>query len=148
MAGARSVHGARSAGTPVPHRRMLDPAGSWWGGGWVEVSLVLFTLAGVGAIGVLDPASKRLLAAAEAAPDGPVPAALDRQRHDRRTSTVEAMMLATDVAILFLMITKPALAGSLLAVVVVWVLGGGLAVREARHDARPDQPTPASPAPA
>jgi uncharacterized membrane protein len=111
----------------------LGFSGEWWGQGWLEVSLVLFVLAGVGAIGVLDPMAKRLVAAADEAPDGPVPAELDRQRHDPRAAAVESMMLATDVAIVFLMTNKPGFTGSLLAVAVLWAAGGAWAVREVRH---------------
>jgi uncharacterized membrane protein len=131
-----------AAGLTLATGLYLGFAGDWWGGGWIEVSLVLFVLAGVGAVGVLDPTSKRIVEAAEAAPDGPLPTELDRQRHDRRTAIVESMMLATDVAILFLMITKPVLVTSLAVVAVAWSLGGVLAMREARHD----RPSPAAPA--
>lgn len=133
-----------AAGVTLASGLYLGFAGSWWGSGWVEVSLGLFVLAGVGAIGVLDPTAKRLVAAAEDAEPGPVPPELDRVRHDRRTAVVESMMLSTDLAILFLMTNKPGLAGSLAVVGVAWTLGGVLAVREARHD----EPSPAAPAPA
>jgi uncharacterized membrane protein len=133
-----------AAGITLATGLYLGFAGDWWGSGWLEVSLALFILAGIGAAGVLDPTAKKLVAAADAAPDGPVPAQLDAQRHDRRTAIVESMMLATDVAILFLMINKPALGVSLGVVAVAWSLGGILALREARHD----QPSPASPSPA
>jgi hypothetical protein len=133
-----------AAGIVLVSGLYLGFAGDWWGSGWLEVSLGLFILAGVGAVGVLDPAAKRLVESSEAAPDGPVTAELDQLRRHRRTSSVESMMLATDVSIVFLMTNKPGLMGSLGVVAVAWILGGALALREARHD----QPSPASPAPA
>jgi hypothetical protein len=133
-----------AAGIVLASGLYLGFAGDWWGSGWLEVSLALFILAGVGAVGVLDPAAKRLVESSEAAADGPVTAELDQLRRHRRTSSVESMMLATDVAIVFLMTNKPGMMGSLGVVAVAWILGGVLALREARHD----QPSPASPAPA
>lgn len=97
--------------------------GGWWGSGWLEVSLALFLLSGVGAMGVLDPAAARLIEAAEAAPDGPVPAELEAQRHDRRMATVEAFLLPGDVAIVFLMTNKPGFLGALTTAVVAALAG-------------------------
>jgi uncharacterized membrane protein len=131
-----------AAGITLATGLYLGFSGQWWGSGWIEVSLVLFLLAGAGAVGVLDPAAKRLVEASEAAPDGPVDLELERLRNDRRTAATESMMLGTDMAILFLMITKPVLATSLTVVAVAWILGGALALRELRHG----QQAPAAPA--
>jgi hypothetical protein len=98
-------------------------AGDWWGSGWLEVSLGLFALAGVGALGFLEPAAKRLVAAAEAAPDGPIGADLDTLRHDPRSHVVESYLLPGDLTIVFLMTTKPGFTGALVAVVVAAVVG-------------------------
>jgi uncharacterized membrane protein len=120
----------------------LSFAGDWWGSGWLEVSLVLFLLAGVGAFAVLDPAISRLVEAADAAPDGPVPADLEPYRNDQRSTTVESFMLAGDLAIVFLMTTKPGFLGSAIVVAVAAAGGIMLAARERRHVAVP----PAQPA--
>lgn len=98
-------------------------SGDWWGSGWLEVSLALFVLAGVGAIGVLDPAATRIVETAEAAPAGPLTADLDALRHDRRMATTEAFLLPGDVTIVFLMTTKPGFGGALATVAVAAVAG-------------------------
>jgi hypothetical protein len=98
-------------------------AGDWWGSGWVEVSLALFALAGVGAFGVLDPWTARLVAAAEAAPDGPVGAELDAVRRERRPAAIEAFLLPGDLTIVFLMTNKPGFAGALAAVGIAVLVG-------------------------
>jgi uncharacterized membrane protein len=130
-----------AAGITLATGLYLAFSGQWWGSGWIEVSLVLFLLAGAGAVGVLDPSAKRLVEASEAASDGPVGPELERLRNDRRTAVTESMMLGTDMAILFLMITKPALTTSLAVVAVAWAFGGALAFRELRHG----QQAPAAP---
>lgn len=101
-------------------------AGDWWGSGWLEVSLGLFVLAGVGALGFLEPAGKRLVAAAEAAPDGPIGTDLDALRHDRRSHVVESYLLPGDLTIVFLMTTKPGASGALVAVGVAALAGTAL----------------------
>jgi hypothetical protein len=98
-------------------------AGDWWGSGWLEVSLLLFALAGVGALGFLDPAAGRLVEAAEAAPDGPISAELDELRHGRRTQVVESFLLPGDLTIVFLMTNKPGFVGSLVALGVAAAAG-------------------------
>lgn len=98
-------------------------AGDWWGSGWLEVSLTLFVLSGVGALGVLDPAAGRLVEAAQVAPDGPVTAELETLRHDRRMATVESFLLPGDLAIVFLMTNKPGFVGALATAAVAALVG-------------------------
>lgn len=94
-------------------------AGGWWGSGWLEASLLLFTLAGVAALGFLEPAVKGLVEAAGQAPDGPVGPELDALRHDRRITGAEAYLLPGDLAIVFLMTAKPGAVGAGLTLVAV-----------------------------
>jgi uncharacterized membrane protein len=123
----------------------LSFAGDWWGSGWLEVSLVMFVLAGVGAFTVVDPTIRRLTEAAEAAPDGPVTADLDALRNDPRSTTVESFMLAGDVAIVFLMTNKPGFAGALVVTAAALVVGAALAARERRHLVAPAVQPPVQP---
>jgi hypothetical protein len=116
-------------------------AGDWWGSGWLEVSLILFVLAGVGALGFLEPAAKRLVAAADAAPDGPVGADLEALRHDRRTTVVESFLLPGDLTIVFLMTNKPGFTGAFTAMAVAALAG---AVLLALHHAPQRQRMPAT----
>lgn len=109
-------------------------AGDWWGSGWLDVSLGLFVIAAILALGVIDPAMRRLLAAATDATDGPVDATLDVKRRDPRAAIAEWMLLGTDVAIVFLMTNKPGFAGAGVAAAVGLGLGAVLGLRERRHD--------------
>jgi MFS family permease len=108
--------------------------GDWWGSGWLEVSLALFIVAGALATTVLDPWARRLVDAAEAAPDGPVTAELDRARRDPRATVAEPVLLGTDVAIVFLMTVKPGVVGALVIAAIGLCAGALLAARERRHD--------------
>jgi hypothetical protein len=109
--------------------------GGWWGSGWLEVSLALFAFAGYLALGVLDPAAKRLVASANQTPDGPVDSALDAQRRSPRSMTADSMLVGTDLTIVFLMTNKPSFVGAGVAVVVGLGIGTALAARERRHHA-------------
>jgi uncharacterized membrane protein len=124
------MHTGKFAGRAAPITLLsglyLAFSGEWWGSGWLELSLVLFVLAGVGAIGVLDPAATRIVDAATAAPAGPIDAELDALRHDRRMASTEAFLLPGDVTIVFLMTTKPGFGGALAAVAVAAVAGAVL----------------------
>lgn len=111
-------------------------AGGWWGSGWLEASLLLFAFAGVAALGVLDPALKRLVDAAAQAPDGPIGSELDALRHDRRLTATEAYLLPGDVAIVFLMITKPGVLGAAATLAVVAV--AALVLLRAPHGSTSD----------
>jgi uncharacterized membrane protein len=100
--------------------------------GWILVALVIFVLMGGLAGLVLDPHAKRVVEAAGAAPDGPVPADLADLIHERRANVAHAFFLPLDVTIVALMVLKPALAGSLSLAGVAFVLGAAAALREQR----------------
>ncbi len=108
-------------------------AGDWWGSGWIEVSLVLFILAGVGALGFLEPAAKRLVETTEGAPDGPIGVDLDTLRHDRRSHLVESYLLPGDLTIVFLMTNKPGFTGALIATAIAAIAGTALLRLPAAH---------------
>lgn len=117
-------------------------AGDWWGSGWIEVSLALFAFAGVMALGVIDPATKRLVEAAAEAPDGPVTPELAALRDQRRVAVAESFLLPGDLAIVFLMTNKPGFLGSLVTLGVVVLVGAALT--RVQHGASPAEP-PATP---
>ncbi len=118
-------------------------AGDWWGSGWVEVSLALFAFAAVMAIGVIDPSVKRLVGAADAAPDGPVTAELVALRDARKVAVAESFLLPGDIAIVFLMITKPGFVGSLVTLAVA--AATGLTLLRVQHGAGARPTTPGTP---
>lgn len=101
--------------------------------GWLAVGLVLFVINGGLATGVLGKHWDSLLARAEEAGDGPVPAELRSAVVTPRLHAVESFMLASDLVILFLMTNKPGWTGSAAAVAVGLALTGVLIVRGTRH---------------
>ena len=100
--------------------------------GWIVVSLVLFVMAGGIAGGVLEPHLKKVLAAAEAAPDGPVPADLRATAADPRAENFESLMFGFDLAIIFMMTNKPGWTGALIAAAVGLAISGALIARRSR----------------
>ena len=85
---------------------------------WLGVSLVLFVINGGLATAVLAKHWQKIMADAEEAGDGPVPAELRAATHDSKIHLVESVMLAGDIVIVFLMTNQPgwpATAGSVVA---------------------------------
>ncbi|MFA9431471.1 DUF2269 family protein [Egicoccus sp. AB-alg2] len=132
---AVSTTGGAAAAVVLASGLFLAFRGGWWGSGWLEVSLGLFALAGVLAMGVVDPAIKRLLAALDEAGTGPVTPAVDRLRREPRATVADGVLLGVDVTIVFLMTNKPGPVGALAAAAVGLTVGGLVAARERRHDA-------------
>jgi uncharacterized membrane protein len=110
---------------------MATDAGMW-NQGWLLTSLVLFILVGAGAGMIVDPTVRRFVEVLDAAPDGPLTPALRGDLFDRRLTVTLSLFAAADLAIVFLMTTKPALATSLTATGVSMALAGLWALRELR----------------
>lgn len=91
--------------------------------GWLAVSLVLFVIAGGIAGGVLDPELKKIVAAADEAPDGPVPGDLRALTAAPRIHTFDSLLFGVDLAIVFLMTNKPGLVVSLVVAAVGLTFG-------------------------
>jgi uncharacterized membrane protein len=115
-----------------------------WSLGWVQVAVAFWLVNAVIGGAVIKPALARLGAEAARAGDGPVDGRLDALRRSRRWSYGGDALLANDATMLFLMTTKPSLAGSLLAVTVVnaivlavGTLGGRARVRGRAAAAEP-----------
>lgn len=99
---------------------------------WVAVSLVLFLLSGAIAGGILDKHWAKVVEAAEAAPDGPVPADLRAMVAEPKAMNFESILLGLDLSIVFMMTNKPGLVGALIATAVGQVIAGALIMRAAR----------------
>jgi len=107
----------------TPVAGLIMTVTSWgWHNGWINVALGSFVLLlPVGAItGTRRGAIARLV---KEMPDGPLPEPVAQRIHDPLLGTAVYMMVALLVGIVFLMTTKPALDGSLIAIVVSVVLG-------------------------
>jgi hypothetical protein len=72
---------------------------------------------------ILDPRMHAILAQAGAAPAGPLPAALAARTNDWAIGTAAQTLAALLLGVVFLMTTKPALAGAILAMIAALVLG-------------------------
>lgn len=108
--------------------------------GWIAVALVsLVVLLPPLIVGVIEPRMRALVTMAKAATDGPLPATLDTRIHDPLLGTALQTVAAIVLGIVFLMTTKPALAGSIIAMVVAVVLGlaSGLPLWRAARIAHP-----------
>jgi uncharacterized membrane protein len=105
----------------------LATAGDWWAHAWVQVALGLWVFNTAIAAGVQNPAIGRLATAARAAPAGPVTAGLDSLRSSRRWSVTANILLANDLAVLYLMVTKAGYVAATVTVVVAQAAVHGIA---------------------
>lgn len=116
-----------------------------WGNGWPVVALALFLTAGGLAGRVGDPATARLKATLDEAPDGPMTPELGRSLADPKLTVAAWLMTSVDVGIVALMTNKPGYVGSVAVAAVVIVVGAALGVRENRHAAAAVVPPAAPP---
>ena len=119
-----------------------------WTSGWIEVALVVFA-----AMGVLGPTveaghAKRLLALASSLPDGPVPGELDAARRAPAGTLVSLFGASQILAFLYLMTTKPALAGAVAACAVAGALSVVASAARLRSLGRSTVSAPATSPPA
>jgi hypothetical protein len=99
-------------------------ATTWgWQVAWIDVSLgAVLALVAVGVVVGAPRVAARARAAADA-PEGPIPAALAARIDDPVLWTLTRAALALQLGIVFLMTTKPGLAGSLATLGVALALG-------------------------
>ena len=90
----------------------LGSAG-WWSQGWFYLSIGAWVVNALLAGLVVKAAGTELLSAAVAAGEGPVPPKVDALRRSPRLALAAQVMLANDIALLFVMMNKPTLLESL-----------------------------------
>jgi uncharacterized membrane protein len=102
---------------------------SWgWHNGWITVALGSFVL--LLSMGVITGTRRGAIARlVREMSDGPLPASVEQRIHDPLLGTAVYMIVALLVGIIFLMTTKPALDGSLIAIVVSVLLGAAASLR-------------------
>jgi hypothetical protein len=105
----------------------LTNAASFWSQGWLQVAVVLWIVNAAAAGAIVKPALSRLAASTVTSEDLPVGRDLDALRWSTRWSVGGDLLLANDVAVLYLMTVKPEWAGALMV-----VAGTNLAVVAAR----------------
>jgi Predicted integral membrane protein (DUF2269) len=135
---ARDVSGVRAAMAAAPVAAFLIPPGMalilgcglylWsrhgddggipWTSPWLITAVAVFAVMSVLGPTVEEGRAKRIVAAAAAAPDGPVPPELDRLRCDRLLYHVIFFGASQIVALVYLMSVKPGLAGALMTVAI------------------------------
>jgi len=94
----------------------LTSVANFWAQGWVQAAIAFWIVnAVVAGVGV-KPVIGHVVAAAATATDGPVDRHLDTFRRSSRWSVGGDVLMANDIAMLYVMTMKPDLAGSLLAV--------------------------------
>ena len=94
----------------------------WWAQEWFYVAITAWVANTVLAIAVINRAEERMARLARNAGDGPITAELDALRRSATWSLAHAVMLANDLAMVYVMYTKPALSGSLALVMSANVL--------------------------
>lgn len=89
----------------------LGSAG-WWIQGWFYLSLAAWVVNAALAGKIVKPWAGALMAASAGASDVRVPATIDAIRRSTKLAVAAQVMLANDVALLFVMMNKPTLIGS------------------------------------
>ena len=90
---------------------------------WIAVALVSLVLVAPLGTALIEPRRRVIDRLAREAPDGPLPQTLEQSIHDPILLTALQTIAALLLGIVFLMTTKPSLAGSLIVIVVALVLG-------------------------
>jgi hypothetical protein len=109
--------------------------GGWWRGGWFQVAVALFVVNGFYAARKAEGAGAELGKAAATTPSGPISEAVDEIRWSARLDLPTDLLLANDVAALFIMFTKPGLLGASAAVLAANAVL--LVIRRRRRSTRP-----------
>jgi uncharacterized membrane protein len=136
--------------TLVASGAYLATAGNWWAHAWVQAALALWVFNTVIAAGLQNPAIERLATAALETPAGPVTAELDALRSSRRWSATANILLANDLAVLYLMVSKAGYTAAIVTVAVAQAAVHGTALalaRGRRVQSAPATPTSAPTAP-
>lgn len=98
----------------------------WWAQPWFYVAIGAWVLNAALAGGVVGRTASVLDQAAARAGDGPVPPSVDALRRSRGWEAAHGAMLGSDVAILYVMMAKPGLTGSVGLVIVAIALALGV----------------------
>jgi uncharacterized membrane protein len=91
----------------------LGRQAGWLTEGWVIVSVASWVINSILAVRVVERTGKALSVAAGGVGDGPIPPEVEALRGSRGWALGAEVMLASDLAILYLMVAKPSLVESL-----------------------------------
>jgi hypothetical protein len=90
---------------------------------WIAVALVSLIIVAPLGTALIEPRRRVIDRLAREAPDGPLPQTLEQSIHDPILLTALQTIAALLLGIVFLMTTKPSLAGSLIVMLVALALG-------------------------
>lgn len=90
---------------------------------WIIVATISFVLLAPFGAFVIDPRLRAIARAAAAVPDGPLPATLTTRTHDPLVGVGLYTYVGVLLGIVYLMTTKPALATSILSMVIATMFG-------------------------
>lgn len=99
----------------------------WWSLAWFYVAVAAWIANLVLAVTVIQRTERAMATMAGTTGDGPLPPALDALRRGRVWHLAHAVMLANDLAMVYVMYTKPELSGSLLVVLAALAVAIGIA---------------------
>jgi uncharacterized membrane protein len=85
----------------------LASMGEWWGAEWVHVAVGLWLVNATLAIAAVKPAMAQLAIGTASAHSEEIPVDLDRLRSSPKLLVTSDVMLANDLGVLLLMVTKP-----------------------------------------
>jgi hypothetical protein len=108
----------------------------WWTQPWFFVALGAWVVNAALAAAIVKRTAGALAHAAQGPGEAPVPAGLNVMRWSRGWTAASASLLASDLAILYVMFDKPGLMASLLLAVLANVVGVGTALARHRAAAR------------
>ena len=106
---------------------------------WIIVATISFVLLAPGALLVIDPRMRAIAKQARVIPDGPLPHALAARTHDPVLGAGLIVYVACLFGIVFLMTNKPALADSVVVMVIAVTTGmvASLPLWRASHTRKP-----------
>lgn len=107
----------------------------WWSAAWFYVAAGAWVANLLLAVLAVGPAERAVLEAADRGTGDVVEADLDRARSRRAWDLAAAVMLASDLAMVWVMFNKPGLAGALLTIALFGAATMTLALRRAPRDA-------------
>ncbi len=94
---------------------------------WILVSLIAVVLLALTSMGLVNPRMRTIATLAAELPDGAVPQALSVSIESPLLYAALMLRIAVAVSVVFLMVVKPSLGGSLAAVGAAWILGAIIA---------------------
>ena len=115
----------------------------WWSAAWFYVAAGAWVANLLLAVLAVNPAERAILDAAGRGTGDPIDDDLDRTRARRSWDLAAAVMLANDLAMVWVMYTKPGLAGSLVATALFNAATIALALLRAPRPAAQRAPSPA-----